>query len=169
MAKTKPLPMPIDLVILSKHLAIAPGPVHRAIVVITCHFWAAGAPPDGMEEETARQVAKIASGHWNAIRMAVMAALADLLPALSREYAIAQARRENIRRAIADAGAKGRATAAANRKAGIIYAIGNKQPLATPDTATRYRNERACLTPQELAAIGKRPTDTTAVARYADK
>jgi hypothetical protein len=169
MAKTRPLPMPVELIILSKHLAIAPGPVHRAIVVITCHFWAAGAPPGGMEEETARQVAKIASGHWNAIRIAVMAALSDILPALAHEYAIAQKRRDNIRAAISEAGAKGRATIEARRRVGNLIVLDKKKPaLVTADTATRYVNKKAVITPQKLAAIGKLPTDTGTSARYQD-
>lgn len=171
MAKLKPLPMPIETVLHSKHLQCAAGPVHRAVITVSCHYWAAGAPLEGLPEETARQVARIPSGHWNAIKSTVMAALADILPELATRYAAHLATRNAMRAMLSENGKKGRAISLARRKALNASHPGNNEssgrmPLKTPQIATRHVNPRACMTPQDLAAL---PRDSEATARFCDK
>lgn len=170
--KPQPLPMPIEMVLHSKHLICAAGAVHRTILTVTCHFWASGAPASGLDDATACQIAKIASGQWSAIKTPVMAALADLLPMLAREHAIRLDAKNRMTAAIRAAGEKGRATAQANRAqraaASTIIAINKNRtdqstktikpeppPLRTPQTAREYTNHAAPLKPAELAQITK--------------
>ena len=170
MAKLKPIPMPIEAVLHSRHMQCAAGPVHRAILTVACHYWASGAPLAGIEEETARQVSRIASGHWNAIKAAVMPALADILPELATKYAAAMVTRDNVRALGRKNGEKGRRIIW-QRHQDRLQASDAKRldtiqaPLKTPQRAARYVNPRACMTPQALAAL---PTDHVE-ARFVDK
>ncbi len=170
MAKLKPLPMPVEPILHSRHMQCAAGPVHRAIITIACHYWAAGAPIEGLPEETARQVSRIASGHWNAIKSPVMAALGDILPELATRHAALKASRDSFRAILSVNGAKGRAIALARRKSQKEAVSGNnaspgRVALKTPQIAARHENPRACMSPQDLAAL---PTDHIE-ARFCDK
>ena|SRR5271163_2629084 len=170
MSKTKPLPMPIELVLDSKYLKCSGGTLERAVMIVTARFWAAGCPASGLNAAEACQVAKLTPTAWNRLKNDLMACLDNLLPKLAHEHAVAQMRRDNIRARMRDAAARGRATIAKRRMDSTILAFEKKsKKLVTPDTATRYKNPRALMTPQELAEIGKRPTDTSDKARYADK
>jgi len=171
MAKLKPIPMPVETVLHSRHLQCAAGPVHRAVITIACHYWAAGAPLEGLSEETARQVARIPSGHWNAIRATVTAALADILPELATRHAGQVATRDAMRAMLSMNGAKGRAVSLARRKALNAAPNGNngdsgRVALKTPHLAARYDNPAACMSAQELAAL---PTENVESARFCDK
>jgi len=168
MAKLKPIPMPVETVLHSRHMQCAPGPVHRAILTVACHYWASGAPLAGIEEETARQVSRIASGHWNAIKQPVMTALADILPELATRYATQYATREHFRAVLRENGARGRAIAMARHKARREEANGKpsgaaRVALKTPQVAAKYVNPRACMAPQALAAL---PSDNVETARF---
>ena len=171
MARCKPIPMPIEAVLHSRHMQCAAGPVHRAILTVACHYWASGAPLAGIEEETARQVSRIASGHWNAIKAAVMPALADILPELATRYAKQYATREHFRAVLRENGARGRAIAMARHKARKEEA--NRKPsssarvaLKTPQVAAKYVNPRACMAAQALAALDNSNVES---ARFLDK
>ena len=162
--------MPIEAVLHSRHMQCAAGPVHRAILTVACHYWASGAPLAGIEEETARQVSRIASGHWNAIKAAVMPALADILPELATRHAVAMEKREHISRVLRDGAMKSRIVNFKRRQNAKLAVMDEKKPkpvrLITPHKAARYVNEFACMPPHELASIASRPTDT---ARLLDK
>lgn len=167
MARCKPIPMPIEAVLHSRHMQCAAGPVHRAILTVACHYWASGAPLAGIEEETARQVSRIASGHWNAIKAAVMPALADILPELATSHAIALEKRENMKRSIEAGQLKGRIVMFERRQRQKAATV-EKSPAVhrTPKTAARYVDETNPMTPQALAALPKREAEG---ARMADK
>jgi hypothetical protein len=169
MAKTKPLPMPVELVLNSRHVKCCGGTLERGVAIVAMRFWAAGCPASGLNAAEACQIAKFTPTAWNRLRIDFMAALAEVLPALSREYAIAQAKRDAIRARIAEGAAKGRAVLAQRRHECRIASFDKKPKLVTPDTAERYENPRAVMTPQELAAIGKKPTDSSPAARFSDK
>ena len=148
----------------------AAGPVHRAILTVACHYWASGAPLAGIEEETARQVSRIASGHWNAIKAAVMPALADILPELATRHAVAMEKREHMSRVLRDGAMKSRIVNFERRQNAKLAVMDEKKPnpvrLVTPKTAARYVNETAHMSPQALAAL---PVSTMDNARLADK
>jgi hypothetical protein len=169
MSKSKPLPMPIDLVLDSKYLKCSGGTLERAVMIVTARFWAAGCPASGLNAAEACQVAKLTPTAWNRLKNDLMAALENLLPKLAHEHAIAQAKRDAIRNAIAEGAAKGRATMAMRRHIQAFSSSDKKPGLVTPDTATRYVNPRAVMRPDKLAAIGKLPTDKTDAARFSDK
>src|SRR5208283_4856320 len=108
MAKLKPIPMPIEAVLHSRHMAFASGPLERAIWTIACRFWASGAKLGALDEATACQVAKIQGAHWERLKAPIMAALADILPELATLHATALAKRENMKRSLAAGQLKGR-------------------------------------------------------------
>lgn len=167
MAKLKPIPMPIEAVLHAKRMQFAPGAVHRAVISIACHFWAGGAVLDGFDESMAQQIARIPSGHWAAIKAAVMPALADILPDLATLHATALEKRENMKRSLAAGQLKGRIVMFERRqkqKAATEQKI--NLPVRTPKTARRYVNESACMTPQALAALS---TANEVAARFLDK
>src|SRR5208337_3042996 len=161
MAKLKPLPMPLEPVLHSKHLQFAGGSVYRAVMTVACAFWAGGACLDGFNDAKAAQIARMPVGAWNAVKSPVMAALADILPELATRYVAAQSTRDNMRAMLAANGQKGRAICIARRKQEEEAAVGKQRArLVTPHKAARYVNEAACLPPHELAEIASRPTDT---------
>jgi hypothetical protein len=161
--------MPVELVMFSPHLQIAPGAVYRAVCSITMAAWASENPPETITEATAQQIGRIPVGNWNAIKTPVLAALADILPQLARKHAIAKASRARMRDVLSEAAKKGNskrwisATQIANSKK-----PSNPTPLVTPAHAKPYHGEgKTMQSPQELAAIGKRPT--TPIARMVDE
>lgn len=170
MAKIKPLPMPLEPVLHSKHMQFAAGSVYRAILAVSCAFWAGGACLDGFNDAKAAQISRMPVGAWNAIKSPVMSALADILPELATRHAMAQATRDNMRRSIAAAQTKGRMVMFERRQARKAATEENKQPepvrLKTPHKAARYVNESACMAPHELAAL---PRTTANNALLLDK
>jgi len=171
MAAPKPLLMPVETILHAKRMQCAAGSVHRAVISIACQFWAGGATLDGFDESVAQQIARIPAGHWAAIKSPVMAALGDILPELATRYATMYATREHFKAVLRVNGAKGRAIAMARRKARNEEAngksnSGGRVALKTPQVAARHTNPRACMTPQELAAL---PADNVPDARFFDK
>jgi len=171
MAKLKPIPMPIETVLHSRHMAFASGPLERAIWTIACRFWASGAKLEALDEATACQVAKIQGAHWERLKAPVMAALADILPDLERRYAAAMVTRENVRALGRKNGEKGRQIIWQQRQARLQASDAKRldmvqAPLKTPHLAARYANPRACMAPQALAAL---PSDNVETARFLDK
>jgi len=167
--KPRPLPMPIELVLDSKHLKFAPGSVYRAVITITCLFWSSGGVLDGFDESIGAMIAKIPAGHWNAIKTPVMAALADLLPELSRRREIDQAKRDNMRRVLADGQAKGRAVVAFNRqKRNDLSQDKNQSQKAsvprTPAMLPRVVNPNAATAPAGMAQIDRVKGDEVRLA-----
>lgn len=186
-----PLPMPVDLVWTSKHLAIASGSVHRAICTIAMAFWQSGAAQDGLDEATACQVAKMEHGHWNRVKKPVMAALADLLPALAIAHANALARRVNFSTQRRLASLKAQESRRRNKKTFLpidmkeidkntpLQSTKSMEPLRTPQHARPYNNTKSAKTPQQLAEItkqnqhsidtnGKNGTAGKGIARFVD-
>lgn len=163
MAKNpKPLPMPVELVLHSKHLAIAPGSVHRAICSICMLVWSSGNPPPAIDESTAQQIAKIPGGHWSAIKAPVMAALADILPELSAAHVDAAFRKAHVKAFFANAGRNNAGNLKSSQKKQLSTKPENKNPasipplLVTPRHARLFQNDgRTLQSPQELAVIGK--------------
>jgi hypothetical protein len=94
MAKPKkqppPLPMPVDIVAASKHLLFTTGAVERAIWTISCRFWLSGADQEAFNETAAREVAKQDGGTWTRVQKPLMAAMADIIPALAHARAVAE-------------------------------------------------------------------------------
>jgi len=171
MAKLKPIPMPIEAVLDSRHLKFTQGAVYRAVIVIACQFWAGGSRLDGFNEPMAAQLSRIPYGNWNAIKQPVMTALADILPELATRYATQYATREHFRAVLRENGARGRAIAMARHKARREEANGKpsgaaRVALKTPQVAAKYVNPRACMAPQALAAL---PSDNVETARFLDK
>jgi len=171
MAKLKPIPMPIEAVLDSRHLKFTQGAVYRAVIVIACQFWAGGSRLDGFNEPMAAQLSRIPYGNWNAIKQPVMSALADILPELATRYASIQATRNAMRAMLSANGKKGRAISLARRRA-----LNQPAPeqntstarvaLKTPQVAAKYVNPRACMAPQTLAAL---PSVNVETARFLDK
>jgi len=163
--------MPIETVLHAKRMQCAAGSVHRAVISIACQFWAGGATLDGFDESVAQQIARIPAGHWAAIKSPVMAALGDILPELATLHTAAQNTRNAMRAMLSANGQKGRAIALARQKARTIADLGKcgdsgRVALKTPQVAARHTNPRACMTPQELAAL---PADNVPDARFFDK
>ncbi len=170
MAKIRPLPMPVDLVLTHRAMFFCSGATYKVILAITCHFWAAGCPSSDLDDESLASLARTGAGRWQALKTGLKPILAELLPKLAHEHAVAQMRRDNIRTRMRDAAERGRATMAKRRMDSTILAFEKKtKKLVTPDTATRYVNPRAVMRPDKLAAIGKLPTDKTDAARFSDK
>ena len=170
MAAPKPLLMPIETVLHAKGIQFVQGGVYRAVIAIACQFWAGGAVLGDFDDAMAQQLSRLPVGNWNSIKAPVMAALADILPELATRYATMHATRENFKAVLRVNGAKGRAIALARGKARREEAEGKntsgRMPLKTPQIATRHVNPRACMTPQDLAAL---PRDSEATARFCDK
>ena len=167
MAKPKPLPMPVDVVLGSKHLAFASGPLERAVWCIACRFWLSGAVLDGFDESTACQVAKIQGAHWERLKTPLMAALGDILPELAMRHAVEHEKRLNMRRSLEAGQLKGRIVMFERRQKQNAATV-EKSPAAfrAPKTAARYVNETGLMSPQALAAL---PVSTMDNARLADK
>ena len=167
MAKTKPLPMPLEPVLHSKHMQFAAGSVYRAVLTVSCAFWAGGACLDGFNDAKAAQISRMPVGAWNAVKSPVMSALADILPELATRHVAAQASRDHMSRVVRENGQKGRLIMWQRHQARKTERDAEKPaPLKTPHKAARYVNESACMPPHELASIASRPTDT---ARLLDK
>ena len=171
MAKLKPIPMPIEAVLHSRHMAFASGPLERAIWTIACRFWASGAKLGALDEATACQVAKIQGAHWERLKAPIMAALADILPDLATRYAKQYATREHFRAVLRENGARGRAIAMARHKARKEEANGKpssaaRVALKTPQVAAKYVNPRACMAAQALADLDNSNVES---ARFLDK
>jgi len=159
--------MPLEPVLHSKHMQFAAGSVYRAILAVSCAFWAGGACLDGFNDAKAAQISRMPVGAWNAIKSPVMSALADILPELATLHATALAKRENMKRSLAAGQLKGRIVMFERRqkqKAATEQKI--NLPVRTPKTARRYVNESACMTPQALAALS---TANEVAARFFDK
>jgi len=169
--KLKPIPMPIETVLHSRHLQFVQGGVYRAVIAIACQFWAGGAQLGEFDDAMAAQLSRLPVGNWNSVKAPVMAALADILPELATLYAALYASRQNLRAVLSVNGTKGRAIAIARRKAREGTDSGKQNqaarvPLKTPQIAPRYVNPAACMSPQELAAL---PQDNVESARFCDK
>lgn len=167
MAKPKPLPMPIETVLHSRHMQFAAGSVHRTVIAIACQFWAGGAVLDGFDEAKAAQIGRIPSGHWQAIKAPVMAALGDILPELAMRHAVEHEKRLNMRRSLEAGQLKGRIVMFERRQKQNAATV-EKSPAAFrgAQTARKYVNETHPMSPQALAAL---PVSTMDNARLADK
>jgi len=170
----KPLPMPVELVLDSKHLKCCIGTVERAVIAITCRFWAAGCSPMPFSAVAAREVAKLDGGAWTRSEAAIMAALADLLPALARAYSITQSRKANMKFVLGKISADTRAARyqsakpKTESKPEIKKPSHNPMPLVTPAHAQPFKSDgRMHLSPQQLAAMGK--AEKNEIARLSDK
>lgn len=161
MAKVKPLPMPIEAVLDSRHLKFAPGSIYRAVITISCRFWASGGGLDGFSESTAYQISQIELGHWNRIKTPVMTALADILPMLERQHIIAQGKRDSMRAMLRGNGEKGRRVMQERRNLKSESAVEKStttkaQVIRTPATYARVTNPAALTSPVGMVRIGQR-------------
>lgn len=146
--------MPVELVLDSKHLKIAPGSVYRAVITIACLFWSSEAGLDGFDESAAAMISKIPAGHWSAIKTPVMTALADILPKLQHERAVAQGKRDNMRDILAERAAKGRLVMQRRR----VSQKEQAPPVAPriPATLPRINNPASATSPAGMVRIGQR-------------
>jgi hypothetical protein len=162
--KQRHIPMPIQMVLTSKHLFAAPGALERAVIVLTCRYWAAECPPEGMTDTAARELAKMDGATWERVKMPLRAALDDLLPSLAREYDIQSTARKRMRDMLRANGEKGRITIMRERKERAVNANGipntstssPKRPLVTPSRKPGYVDDTAALKPTETATINRK-------------
>jgi hypothetical protein len=166
MAKLKPLPMPIDLVLNHRAMFFCTNQTYKAVLAVTTAFWQSGCPASGLDDVSIATLAKLGPGRWMTVKTDLKAILSELLPELARQHAILESKRERIREAVREAGAKGRATQRL-RKLQILTATEKKPALVTPQKAERYTNSRAVMSPQKLAAVSKLAVNPD--ARFRDK
>jgi hypothetical protein len=84
--KAADLPLPVAPIFHAPMMATAPGPVYRATIVLAVAYWRAGCALPTTDDVTLASLCRLPLAHLRPIKPAVMAALAEITPALDYEH-----------------------------------------------------------------------------------
>jgi hypothetical protein len=141
------IPCPLTIILNAPALRTANGGVYRATIVLALSHWTSGCKPLPTDDLTLSAITRLPPGSWRSAKTAVLAALDEISPLLTKAYTIAAEKRANKRRQMLQFVARGTATRTAKAR-GI-------PELTQSFTPTRLSNDDKPAANSATSVIGR--------------
>lgn len=160
----KPLPMPIDMVLLHPATPFMTGLEYRALITICAAYWLADCPSMALNATRIRESGRFSTREWNHALKAILKPLQDILPVLAHSHAMATQRRQHLSTIAKQAGFLGHETQrrlrqAQHSQAGLNDSAPPSLNHRTPRKAKPHTDNRAPQSPVSLALLDMESKD----------